>query len=90
MAKPINLGDVARDTITGFEGVVVCRYQWLHGCVRFSLQPRELKDGKPVDPMTFDEPQLERVETKVAAATSRTGGPRPEPTRRAEPGRGRS
>ena len=47
--KKIDLGDVAKDTITGFEGVVVAQSKWLHGCVRMTLQPRELKEGKPLD-----------------------------------------
>lgn len=82
---PINLGDTARDVITGFAGVVICEANWLHGCRRLTLQPRELKDGKPVDYLTFDEPQLERVDAPQQAATTvtvDTGGPRPEPVRR--------
>lgn len=78
----INLGDKARDTITGFAGIVVAETKWLHGCVRLTLQPQELKDGKPIDSMTFDEPQLEPVTADVAKSTRGTGGPRPEPTRR--------
>lgn len=78
----INLGDVAKDTITGFTGVVVAETKWLHGCVRLTLQPKELKDGKPIEGLTFDEPQLELISTKSAKGTSKTGGPRPEPARR--------
>lgn len=77
----IKLGDLARDTITGFTGVVVCQSEWLHGCIRLSLQPKELKDGKPIEHMTFDLPQLELVPSTPAKSTSGTGGPRPEPTR---------
>lgn len=79
----IELGDVAKDTITGFEGVVVARTQWLIGCDRLTLQPQKLKDGKPLDPITFDEPQCNLVKAKAAPRGSRTtGGPRPEPVRR--------
>ena len=85
--RAIALGDEARDLITGFQGVVVAETKWLHGCKRFSLQPKELKDGRPVEPMSFDEPQLVLVAPTVAATTSDTGGPRPEPLRQAEPGR---
>ena len=77
----IELGDVARDTITGFTGVVVADTKWLHGCRRLSLQSQELKDGRPVEGATFDEPQLELVQPRVAAGTSDRGGPRPEPQR---------
>lgn len=78
----INLGDVARDTITGFTGVVIAETKWLHGCRRYTLQPKELnKDGMPYDGVSFDEPQLVLVQEKAAKGTSDTGGPRPEPTR---------
>jgi len=80
----IELGDEAKDTVTGLTGVVVCRTQWLHGCVRFGVQPRELKDGKPVDPTYVDEPQLELVTKAVARRSSATGGPRPAPVRHAD------
>lgn len=83
----INLGDIAKDTITGFEGVVIGDTKWLHGCRRLTIQPRELKDGKPVEAMSFDEPQMVLVQAKVAKGTSDTGGPRPEPVRVASPPR---
>lgn len=81
MKKRIELGDVAKDTITGFTGVVIAETKWLHGCVRMTLQPTEMKDGKPIDTMSFDEPQLELVRRAAAKGTSGTGGPRPEPRR---------
>ena len=81
-SNKIELGEVARDTITGFTGVVICRSKWLHGCERLTLQPKELKDGKPIEASTFDEPQLELVKEQARhAGTSATGGPRPEPSR---------
>lgn len=80
--KRIELGDVARDTVTGFTGVVICDAKWLHGCRRLMLQPQALHDGKPVEATSFDEPQLVLVKTKEAAGTGDTGGPRPEPKRR--------
>ena len=88
----IELGDIARDRLTGFEGVVVASTEWLYGCRRLTIQPQTLKDGKPLDTATFDEPQVELVGEKFEryadenatapankAATS--GGPRPEPER---------
>lgn len=85
----VQLGDVAKDTITGFKGVVVGITKWLHGCERISIQPRGLKDGKPVEAQSFDEPQVVVVQAKKHKGTDGTGGPAPEPARRAEPGRGR-
>ena len=84
----IQLGDIAKDTVTGFEGVVIGITQWLYGCRRISIQPRELKDGKPIEHVSFDEPQVEVIRQGAVAsvetqpAIARTGGPRPEPTGR--------
>jgi hypothetical protein len=75
------LGDVARDTITGFKGVVITSCDWLHGCRRLTLQPQGLKDKKPVEAQTFDAPQVQMVKRAVFGTTSDTGGPRPEPQR---------
>jgi hypothetical protein len=84
--RRLELGDVARDTITGFEGVVIAETKWLHGCRRLMLQPRALHEGKPIDAVSFDEPQLAYVEIACVdgvpvEGTADTGGPRPEPRR---------
>lgn len=83
----IKLGDLARDTITGFTGVVVAETKWLHGCVRLTLQPKALHDGKPIESQTFDSPQLELVPATREPSTSGTGGPRAEPSRPSTPSR---
>jgi len=86
----ISLGDIARDSITGFEGVVIARTEWLFGCVRFTLQPQALHEGKPVETQTFDEEQLVWVRSTTGAlrgAPAQTGGPRPEPAQRQVPRR---
>jgi hypothetical protein len=88
MSEQIDLGDVARDVITGFEGVVVSRHEYLHGCARLSIQPRALHEGTPVETQTFDEPQLALISRRGTPwVQPTTGGPRPEPTPRAEPPR---
>ena len=78
----IHLGDVARDTITGFEGVVVARTEWLTGCARLTLQPKVKKDGTLPDSMTFDEPTCDLVTSNQPQPARTTGGPRPEPVKR--------
>lgn len=84
----INLGDVARDKITGFKGMVVARTKWLQNCDRLMLQPQELdKDGKVADSQSFDEPFMEFIKHTdlcecAKPETVKTGGPRPEPSRR--------
>lgn len=88
MSDTINLGDEAKDTVTGFAGIVVGITEWLHGCRRLIVQPTKLHDGKPIEAISFDEPQLELVRSARAKVGSReTGGPRPEPTRHSTPSR---
>lgn len=76
----IKLGDRARDTITGFEGIVVAETMWIHGCRRLTVQPEKLtKDGELPKVETFDENQLTPVEAKVHTDSAHgTGGPRPD------------
>jgi len=45
----IDPGSRVRDTVTGFEGIATGRTVWMNGCVRISIEPTELKDGKPMD-----------------------------------------
>lgn len=54
----VQLGDLARDTITDFEGIAVARSEWLWGCVRIGVQNKQMKDGKPVEETWFDENRL--------------------------------
>ena len=89
------LGAKVQDRITGVQGVIVGRTQWLYGCIRYSVQPLELKDSRPVDQVGFDEDQLVVIEEPtpqilgdVADEVAEvTGGPKPDATRRAEPKR---
>lgn len=81
----IKLGDKVKDKITGFSGIAICRSQWLTGCARFTVQPQEMKDGKPVDAQTFDETQLLVVKSGAyedGHQNDKKGGPRPEVPRR--------
>jgi len=88
----IKNGDRVRDIVSGFGGIVIACTDWLYGCRRLTVQPEKVGDnGKPVDPQSFDEPQLELLDSRVVPeqtpAQASTGGPRPEPVRR-EVGRG--
>lgn len=83
----IRLGDKVRDSLTGYTGTVIARTEWLHGCVRLTVQANELKDGKPVASHTFDEPQAELVEESLKPAAKPSGGPTPEPSRHSDPAR---
>ena len=81
----LKLGDIARDKITGFEGVVICISDWLNGCQRVSVQPRTLKDGKTIDYEVFDAEQIEIVTVVPVAEQRKAGGEKPAPTRNADP-----
>jgi len=83
----VNLGDKARDKITGFAGIVVAITDWLNGCRRVTIQPQELRDGKPIDTYTFDAEQIESVIEQAAQESSKTGGPCAEPCRVRDPSR---
>lgn len=74
-------GTVVRDTVTGWEGKITGRYEFINGCIRYGLET--LKDGKHEE-MSFDEGRLEIVKSKDSSvALKRTGGPRPTPSARA-------
>jgi hypothetical protein len=71
-----------KDTLSSFEGVAIGRLEYLFGCVRISVQSPELKDGKPIDPIWFDEGQLVEVRQEVPEPVVNTGGPREAPPSR--------
>ena len=84
------LGDLARDKITGFTGVVECVSYWLNSCRRVTLQPIEMKDGLPVSNKTFDGPQVEVIEAGYYEkpkfrSGEKTGGPGFPPESRIDP-----
>lgn len=83
----INLGDEARDTVTGFTGICVCRTEYISGCARISLQPQVGKDGKIPDQGHFDEPMCVVLKhARVKAKPTNNGGPGdPVPQARATP-----
>jgi hypothetical protein len=88
--KTIPLGSLARDIVTGFTGVIIGKTQWLNGCNRVTIQPRELKDGKPIESHCFDIEQIEILGPAIPepiAESAGPGGPKPSPTRSPDPAR---
>lgn len=72
----VSLGDKVKDSVTGFEGIVVAETLFLNGCTRIGVQSDKLKDGLPTDAQWFDAPQLTLVTAKVTPTGNRnTGGP---------------
>lgn len=81
------LGQVLKDIVTGFKGVVAARTEYLTGCNRYSLQSQKLtKENKPADWQTFDETVLVVTDKKTIkpmlsnqpeVAKKQRGGPQP-------------
>ena len=72
-----SLGSVAKDRITGFKGIIVCRTQWITNCNTYGVKSQDLdKDGKPSDAVHIDEPSLLLVEeTAFPSPSKKVGGP---------------
>lgn len=84
------LGDLVRDRITEFEGIVIAETKWLNMCTRLTVQSRKLKDDQKSVDMTFDITDLLLIERdplgyRLPPTPKRTGGPPPrgasDPTR---------
>ncbi len=61
--KEINLGDFARDKITGFHGIVTANVDYLTGCSQMCLQPQAFvgDDSKLPESHYFDIKRLAYV-----------------------------
>jgi hypothetical protein len=59
--SPVALGDLVRDKISGFSGVVDSLGFFLNGCLRVGVLSTTLHDGKP-NGLNFDVQQLEVIE----------------------------
>ena len=77
----IQLGQKVKDSITGYQGIVVGITTWLDGCVRIGIQSVQLKDGKVLDPEWFDEKRIINLDDKTHKSTVKTGGPQNDPKR---------
>jgi hypothetical protein len=54
----IELGQKAQDKITGFEGIITGRAQYLYGCDQYCIVP-PAKDGKISESQWFDEGHIQ-------------------------------
>ena len=57
----IELGKLARDKVTGFEGVVTGHGEHLYGCDTYGLTPKVDKGGKLGEIQWFDEGRIEII-----------------------------
>jgi hypothetical protein len=65
---PMNV--IAKDSVSGFKGIIIARNAHLFGCAQYGLAPQELSsDGKPRDTEYFDESRIE-----ILDATNATRG----------------
>jgi hypothetical protein len=75
----IDMGDMAKDELTGFEGVVIGRTHWLTNCDRITLQPRSLdKDGQPTKSNSFDITHCSLIAKAVIKQDKHNGDQHPE------------
>ena len=91
----ITTGDQVKDRISGMTGIVVSITEHLYGCRRCYVQPQEVKDGKAVEGVMFDEPQLEILQqraihsafngTEKLSNELRASGDRPDHHRKFDP-----
>ena len=73
----IKLGDRVKDTISGFEGIVTGKAEYLYGCMQILVQPESLQEnGQPTESRWMDE-QLFTTEPEAKA-----GGPQKSPPTR--------
>ena len=63
----IELGQKAKDKVTGFEDIIVGRIEYLTGCDQYGLAP-PAKDGKTNDTQWFDEGRIVITGPGVTAA----------------------
>jgi hypothetical protein len=73
------LGDEARDPITGLQGTVTTYTRYLNGCSRLGITPKLDKDGKVSDTYFFAGPRLELIKSskkvEETPAKPKSGGP---------------
>lgn len=73
----IKLGQRARDVITGFEGIITAKIEFINGCTQYNLTGKAPKSGDKVPEIWID---WQRVEIKDDGVRSKffsnpSGGP---------------
>lgn len=75
----IELGQKARDKVTGFAGIITGRAQYLYGCDQYILVPPvKTDDGKIESGQWFDEGRIEVTGAGILAKdvqVEKPGGP---------------
>lgn len=65
-----NLGKKGKDKITGFEGIIISKINYLFGCSQYGITP-QVKEGemKRSDTEYFDEGRIEIIGEGIAPAS---------------------
>ena len=81
----IKLGVKAKDKVTGFEGIVIAKTEWLTGCDQYVLKQKAKEGVLPDDGQWFDEGMLVVIGEGIHAKevkSKRPGGPKHHDTRK--------
>lgn len=65
MGKEIKLGVIAKDIITGYEGVVMAISEYYTGCITCGILKQGMIDGKISDWEWIDSKRLKRVGSNI-------------------------
>jgi len=71
------LGKKVKDTVTGFEGIITGRIEYISGCLQYAVSPPVKEDGTKREGEWFDEQRLEVTGDGVALPSRPAGGPAP-------------
>lgn len=78
----IHMGDKAKDTLSGFTGVVIARSEHLTGCNQVFILPTSDKKNELNEGSWFDIERVEKIKSQVVKIKSRlTGCDVPAPSR---------
>jgi len=58
-----------KDQVSGFEGTITARVEYLNGCRQYCVEPKLDKEGKVQDHKYIDEGQLESIPKKPKKAS---------------------
>lgn len=76
------LGAKARCIVTGLEGIIIGRAQYLNGCKQYGIKQKVGKDGKVPEAHWIDEAQLKQVTGGIKIKREEEpGGPIPDAPR---------
>lgn len=68
----IKLGQKVKDVITGFQGVVTGRCEYITGCNQVLVQPRVKDDGSRNAGEWFDEDRVEFIDESILTLPRKT------------------